>query len=284
VKSSTPCTSRHGYFIGIDSDGCVFPTMEKKHRDCFLFAFLQEFGLEAQAAHIWDIWEHVFLFSLLRGTNRYIGLVRVLELMQMEGLAFDYRMLESLSEWTASGSLLCLNELTAWCKTPRSRNLQRVLRWSISVNELIRTNLGCMPAYPEAAEALEAMRQFADVMVISQTPREALMREWHEAGIDSAVCRIAGQEYGSKARQLQQAAGGNYPELCSLMVGDAPGDLEAARDAGLLFFPIIPGEEQASWKELLDEGLPRFQEGTFFGEYEQQCIDTFLENLKQSRP
>ena len=26
---------RHGFFVGIDSDGCTFDTMETKHKECF---------------------------------------------------------------------------------------------------------------------------------------------------------------------------------------------------------------------------------------------------------
>ena len=40
----------------------------------------------------------------------------------------------------------------------------------------------------------------ADVMVISQTPGEALRREWAEHGIEKHVRLIAGQEMGSKTR------------------------------------------------------------------------------------
>lgn len=32
------------------------------------------------------------------------------------------------------------------------------------------------------------------------------------------------------------------------MIGDAPGDLKAARGNGALFFPVNPGDEEESWK------------------------------------
>ena len=38
---------RHEFFVGIDSDGCVFDTMEIKHKECFCPAFIKHFGLQA---------------------------------------------------------------------------------------------------------------------------------------------------------------------------------------------------------------------------------------------
>ena len=37
------------------------------------------------------------------------------------------------------------------------------------------------------------------------------------------------------------------------MVGDAPGDLKAAKANKALFYPINPGSEDASWKRFHDE-------------------------------
>ena len=34
------------FFVGIDSDGCVFDTMELKHKECFIPAFIQHYGLQ----------------------------------------------------------------------------------------------------------------------------------------------------------------------------------------------------------------------------------------------
>ena len=33
--------------MGIDSDGCAFDTMEVKHKECFIPAFIKHFGLAA---------------------------------------------------------------------------------------------------------------------------------------------------------------------------------------------------------------------------------------------
>ncbi|MCL2600508.1 MAG: hypothetical protein FWD88_04945, partial [Treponema sp.] len=63
---------------------------------------------------------------------------------------------------------------------------------------------------------------------------------------------------GSKENQLRMGAVGKYPSQKTLMIGDAPGDLEAARSIDALFFPIIPGKEEESWLRLKQDGLNRF--------------------------
>jgi len=68
------------------------------------------------------------------------------------------------------------------------------------------------------------------------------------------------------------------------MVGDAPGDLKAARANGALFFPIDPGDESESWRRFLDEGIGRFLAGAFRGDYENRLIDGFMARLPSVPP
>lgn len=51
-----------------------------------------------------------------------------------------------------------------------------------------------------------------------------------------------------------------------LMIGDAQGDFTAAKTNQALFYPIIPGREEASWQRLLDEGLETFFAGAYAGD------------------
>ena len=89
-----------------------------------------------------------------------------------------------------------------------------------------------------------------------------------------ATCvAICGQEVGTKKESL--AAAKKYPPNHALMIGDAPGDYKAAVANNCLFFPINPGDEEASWKRLLDEGIDRFFDGTFAGDYQKQLLDEF---------
>src|SRR3954468_7474851 len=62
------------FFIGIDSDGCVFDSMEIKHKECFTPMFITHFHLQAVSKHARETWDFVNLYSKSRGTNRFPGL------------------------------------------------------------------------------------------------------------------------------------------------------------------------------------------------------------------
>ena len=60
---------------------------------------------------------------------------------------------------------------------------------------------------------------------------------------------ICGQEIGSKKESLTNAK--KYPPNHTLMIGDAPGDYNAAVANDCLFFPINPGVEEASCEYII---------------------------------
>jgi phosphoglycolate phosphatase-like HAD superfamily hydrolase len=80
------------------------------------------------------------------------------------------------------------------------------------------------------------------------------------------------------------AASGNYAANHVLMIGDAPGDYDAARANKALFFPINPGHEEASWEKLYKEGLKKFLAGEFAGAYEAALIAEFEKLLPSTPP
>ena len=85
-----------------------------------------------------------------------------------------------------------------------------------------------------------------------------------------------------KAEHLKYAAKGKYPDDKILMIGDANGDLKAARSNGVLFFPVNPGKEEESWEKLYKEGLDRFFAGTYKGAYEDKLIKEFETYLPEN--
>ena len=58
------------FFIGIDSDGCVFDSMEIKHKECFIPQYIGHFGLQPVARWARETWEFVNLYSKTRAVNR----------------------------------------------------------------------------------------------------------------------------------------------------------------------------------------------------------------------
>jgi len=141
-----------------------------------------------------------------------------------------------------------------------------------------------IPPFPYVRESLEVLFDKADMIVVSQTPTEALEREWQEHGIDRYVRAIAGQEIGTKSDHIRLAAQGKYAPHHMLMIGDAPGDLKAARDNNALFFPINPGCEEESWQRFYEEGLHKFLAGEYAGGYEAQLIAEFEKVLPEVPP
>ncbi|MDP6036627.1 MAG: HAD family hydrolase, partial [Verrucomicrobiota bacterium] len=100
----------HNFFIGIDSDGCVFDTMEIKHKECFAPMFIKHFRLQPASKYAREVWEFVNLYSKTRGCNRFHAIIRALELMrnrretQARNLAVPS--FPALEEWMARESKL----------------------------------------------------------------------------------------------------------------------------------------------------------------------------------
>jgi hypothetical protein len=68
------------------------------------------------------------------------------------------------------------------------------------------------------------------------------------------------------------------------MIGDAPGDLSAARANSALFFPVNPGHEEASWERFNREAVERFFNHTYAGAYEASLITEFETLLPEKPP
>lgn len=272
----------HEYFIGIDSDGCVFDTMEIKHKECFTPMFIKYFHLQAASKYAREVWDFVNLYSKSRGTNRFPALVQSLHLLaaRPQVRARDVVIWDTtpLEAWIQRESKLGNATLKAEVAGGNAA-LQLVLDWSTAVNKAIADIVEGVPPFPLFRENLARMNSQADVIVVSQTPTEALLREWAEHQIDRQVRFIAGQELGTKTEHIRFAAGGKYDPGKMLMIGDAPGDYKAARSNGALFYPINPGDEEASWKRLYSEGLDRFFAGRYAGEYETRLVQEFEAHL-----
>jgi phosphoglycolate phosphatase-like HAD superfamily hydrolase len=276
------------FFVGIDSDGCVFDTMEIKHKECFIPNIINAWDLQAVSRFARDAAEFVNLYSQWRGTNRFPALVMVFDLLAdwPEVLRRGYQspQVDSLREWIAAESLLGNPALETRLSQGQDPVLQRALDWSEEVNAAVARIVRNVPPFPNVNDVLQALSGQADTMVVSATPNEALRREWQEHGIEGYVQMICGQEMGKKSQHLSLAAADKYAPEKMLMVGDAPGDFKAAQSVGALFFPICPGAEAQSWKRLLEEGLDRFFSGTYAGEYQQQRVAEFMDLLPSDPP
>jgi phosphoglycolate phosphatase-like HAD superfamily hydrolase len=267
------------FFIGIDSDGCAFDTMEIKQKECFCPNFILFFEMQKISKYARETWEFVNLYSKTRGVNRFLALTETMRVLserpETEARHMKLPDMTALIEWTKHESKLGNPALEKYEKEANIPIISTTYAWSVQVNKDIGEMVYGMPPFPFVKESLEELTKKADAMVVSQTPVEALTREWKENHIDHLVRVIAGQEYGTKSEHLALAAKNKYPDHKILMIGDAPGDFKAARSNGVLFFPVNPGHEEASWERFYKEGLERFFAGKYAGDYEKALIKEF---------
>jgi phosphoglycolate phosphatase-like HAD superfamily hydrolase len=182
--------------------------------------------------------------------------------------------MKALEEWISRETKLGNATLDAEV-AGGNQGLAQVKRWSDAVNGAVKDIVHGVPPFPLVRETLLAISERADAMCISQTPVDALQREWTEHKIDGMVKIIAGQEMGTKTEHLKFGAKGKYGAANILMIGDAPGDYKAAKGNDALFFPINPGREEKSWERLINEALDRFFAGSYAGDYERQLVEEF---------
>lgn len=277
---------QHDFLVAIDSDGCAFDTMELKHKECFIPNIINHYDLQAVSKYAREAAEFVNLYSKSRGINRFPGLIETLEWLrrrpEVRARGAQIRIPLGLVEWLKRETKLANPALQAAVEASGDADLKRALAWSQAVNDSVGAVVRGVPPFPFVRECLQKLTGRADQVVCSATPQEALRREWQEHDVDRFVAAIWGQESGTKKEILALAA--RYPAEHTLMVGDAPGDFKAAQANRALFFPILPGREDQSWKRLYDEGIAKLLAGEFAGDYQRQLLDEFDRSLPDRPP
>ena len=172
------------WFVGIDSDGCAFDTMEVKHKECFIPATINHYGLQPVSKFAREAAEFVNLYSTSRGINRFPALIQTLELLAVrpEVIARGIRVTvpEGLVSWIQRETKLANPALEKAVAERGDPDLAQALGWSREVNSVIERVVHGVPPFPLVRESLEALSGKADVLVVSATPGEALEREWYE--------------------------------------------------------------------------------------------------------
>lgn len=279
----------HAFFIGIDSDGCAFDTMEIKHKECFIPSTIKYWNLQAVSKYAREAAEFVNLYSKWRGINRWPALVMVFDLLRERPEVQARHVVPPeaplLRAFIADETFPKSNDgLKAYRATRSDPELEAAWAWTVGVNDSVADIVHGVPPFPYVRESLSFLADKADLLVVSATPVEALVREWEEHDLARYVRLIAGQEMGTKAQHLALAAGEKYAPDHVLMIGDAPGDRKAAQANKALFYPINPGHEEASWQRFYEEGLHKFLAGEYAGAYEAGLIAEFEALLPEVPP
>jgi len=276
------------FFVGIDSDGCAFDTMEIKHKECFTPNIINSWELQPVSKMAREAAEFVNLYSEWRGINRFPALIMVFDLLadrdEVKERGFVPPQAQPLRDWIQKETALGNPMLEKYVKTCDDPIMKQALAWSKAVNADVTKIVRNCPPFPHVRESLEKLKDVADILCISATPGEALEREWAEHDIAKYTRIIAGQEMGSKKEHIQYAAGGKYETDKILMIGDALGDMKAAKANNALFYPINPGHESDSWKRFHDEAADMFMKGKFRGAYEDKLVAEFKKFLPSTPP
>ncbi len=280
---------KYDFFIGIDSDGCAFDTMEVKHKECFIPNTIKHWGLQPVSKYAREAAEFVNLYSRWRGINRWPALVMVFDLLRErpEVLARNITPPEAphIREFIAADAFPKSNDgLRAYMSEHSDPELDTAWAWTTGVNATVADLVRGVPPFPYARESLALLADKADMIVVSATPFDALSREWEEHDIAQYVRLIAGQEQGKKALHLELAAKGKYALDHILMIGDAPGDMRAAKANDALFYPINPGHEEESWQRFYEEAMLKFLAAEYAGAYEASVIAEFEALLPKVPP
>lgn len=266
------------FLVCVDSDGCAMDTMEVKHRKCFAPRALELWGLQEIESRFFEIWNMVNLYSKTRGLNRFKGLVKTFELLAAEGINMpDF---SSIRKWTETSPELSNPALEKAIAETKDEQLVKTLEWSKSVNKAIDELYGEDNPFPNVKESLEIISASADIAIVSSANGGAVQAEWTRHELAPYVQVMLGQEAGSKVACIQGLKDYGHSNHHVLMVGDAPGDLQAAISNEVLFYPILVGKEGFSWSRLASEALAKFLDGSYKGEYQQRLIEEFNLILK----
>ena len=272
---------KHDYLVCVDSDGCVMDTMNCKHFHCFGPCMVDEWALEKWQEDILHRWNEINLFQMTRGINRFKGLA--IALAEISEKYTPIIGVAGLKKWVDSAPALSNDGIRKAIEETEDDDtrlcLQKALNWSIAVNESItRLPEELKLPYPGAKECLAAAHEFADVAMVSSANRDAVEEEWGKFGLLQHTDIVLAQDVGSKAHCIAKMLEFGYDPEKVLMVGDAPGDCDAAEKNGVWYFPILVNWEEESWTELREAGLDLLLAGSY-GSIQPQKKQVFVENL-----
>ena len=267
-------------FVALDSDGCVLDTMAAKQHGFLQPMLADTFGLEGEARQIYfDCADYVNLYSQTRGINRFGAILRNFTEFNRHPRTLELGLpklpTEALQAFVDSGLPPCSEGLETWLKDHPDADLEKLCDWSKRVNTEIVRSGKVFDAYEGARTALKLMQGRCETGIVSQSPEAVLREDWGRQGLLGYVSHVAGQEVGLKVAQLTALTDGRYPRSRVLMVGDAPGDLEAARTFGCRFFPILPGRENDSWARFAQDIFAQFEADAYTTADEAALIEAF---------
>ncbi len=274
-------TRKHDFLVCVDSDGCVMDTMNCKHFHCFGPCMVAQWQLEAWQDWALQRWNEINLFSMTRGINRFKALALALE--EVNAQCKPIPGIDALAHWAATAPALSNAGVAKALENATGADereiFSKALAWSKAVNEsIVALSEELKIPYPGAKEGLAAAHAFADVAMVSSANRDAVEEEWGKFGLLAHTDIVLAQDIGSKAHCIAEMLKFGYDPDKVLMVGDAPGDSDAAEKNGVHYYPILVNREQESWLEAVDTAFGKLLAGQY-APYGEEKKRQFLENL-----
>ena len=272
---------KHDYLVCVDSDGCVMDTMNCKHFHCFGPCMVDEWELGEWKDAILDRWNVINLFSMTRGINRFKGLAMALS--EIHEQYTPIAGIEALRHWADTAPALSNDAVAKAADEATDPDaklvLNKALSWSKAVNAaIVQLDESLKVPYNGAKEGLAAAHNFADVAMVSSANRDAVEEEWGKFGLLEHTDIVLAQDVGSKSACIAEMLKFGYDPAKVVMVGDAPGDCDAAEKNGVHYYPILVNHEKESWDEAIAVAFGKLQDGSYAA-YGAEKKQEFLRNL-----
>ena len=272
---------KHEYLVCVDSDGCVMDTMNCKHFNCFGPCMVDEWELGQWREEILARWNVINLFSMTRGINRFKGLA--VALGEIHERYMPIPGIRALQNWADTAPALSNDAVAKAAEEAEDPDaklvLSKALAWSNAVNAaIVKLPEELKVPYDGAKEGLAEAHGFADVAMVSSANRDAVEEEWGKFGLLEHTDIVLAQDVGSKAACIAKMLTFGYDPQKVVMIGDAPGDCDAAQKNGVHYYPILVNHEKASWDEAISTAYPKLRAGDY-ATYGAEKKKAFLENL-----
>jgi phosphoglycolate phosphatase-like HAD superfamily hydrolase len=218
---------------------------------------------------------------MTRGINRFKGLA-----MALGEIHEKYKPItgiQALQHWADTAPALS-NEAVAKAAEDAADPdaklvLQKALSWSKAVNAaIVELDEALKVPYEGAKEGLAAAHEFADVAMVSSANRDAVEEEWGKFGLLEHTDIVLAQDIGSKAACIREMMKFGYDPDKVVMIGDAPGDCDAAEKNGVHYYPILVNHEKQSWDEAITVAYEKLKDGEYAA-YGAEKKQEFLRNL-----
>ena len=251
-------------------------SMNFKHKEVFAKTFMEVFKVHENKEVIQNEWNRYNLYSMTRGINRFYGLEDIL-LFCKEHYGITIEDEQIFFDWLKNAKSKSAKSIKEYMETNgESKCLSLAYKWSLASDQKI--NNYTTHIFPGVKDALVKLSEVADLCGVSSAVKTTVEAEWKREGIYDYFVSLGCQEDGSKKSIINKMLSKGYlPENC-IMLGDAPGDYDAAKDCEIMFFPIIPDKESECWQMFCSKVINDFLNRQF-NSSNNQYLSSFLSSL-----